>query len=103
MKNTDSRQHMSTKKIITIVGGVLICVLFVSAFMTLVSNIMKYNEIQGQKEQLNQEINDCQEDIEELEYWLKAPMDEEYIMKFAKEKLDLYRADEIVFTNDRQK
>lgn len=102
MRRSDSDQATSKRRIITIVGCVLICVLFVSAFTTLVSKIMKYNEIQDQKEQLKQEINDCKEDIEELEYWIQAPMDDEYIMKFAREKLDLYRADEIVFTNDRQ-
>ena len=102
MKNSESRQPTSTKRIISIVVCVLICVLFVSAFTTLVSKIMEYNEIQEQKEQLQQEINDCKEDIEELEYWIKAPMDDEYIMKFAREKLDLYRSDEIVFTNDHQ-
>lgn len=102
MKNSERRQPTTTRKIVSIVICVSICVLFVSAFVTLVSNIIKYNEIQKQKEQLAQDIHDCKEDIEELEYWIKAPMDDEYIMKFAREKLELYRADEIVFTNDRQ-
>lgn len=93
---------MPKRKIVSVVIVVSICVLFVSAFITLVSNIMKYNEIQKEREQLEQEIYNCKEDIEELEYWIKAPMDDEYIMKFAREKLELYRADEIVFTNDRQ-
>ena len=101
MKKSD-RQNLSTRKILSIVICVSICVLFVSAFVALVSNIMKYNEITAQKEQLEQEIHDCKEDIEELEYWIKAPMDDDYIMKFAREKLELYRADEIVFSNDRQ-
>ena len=101
MKKSD-RQNLSTRKILSIVICVSICVLFVSAFVALVSNIMKYNEIKAQKEQLEQEIHDCKEDIEELEYWIKAPMDDDYIMKFAREKLELYRADEIVFSNDRQ-
>ena len=87
---------------ISIVICVSVCVLFVSAFVALVSNIIKYNEIERQKEELEQQIHDCKEDIEELEYWIKAPMDDEYIMKFAREKLELYRADEIVFTNDRE-
>ena len=102
MRNSDSRQSVPKRKIVSIVIFVSICALFVSAFITLVSNIMKYNEIQKEKEQLEQEIYNCKEDIEELEYWIKAPMDDEYIMKFAREKLELYRADEIVFTNDRQ-
>ena len=103
MENTKKRQPVSSVMIATIVVGIIICVLFVSCFMALVTKIMEYNEIQKQKEQLNNEIKNRQEEIEEKEYWLMAPMDDEYIMKFAKEKLDLFRADEIVFTNDNQK
>ena len=102
MKSSENSWSASKKKVISIVVCVLICVLFVSAFTGLISKIMKYNEMQGQKEHLQQKINDCKEDIEELNYWINAPMDEEYIMKFAREKLDLYRSDEIVFTNDGQ-
>lgn len=105
MRNNENEQvkKMPTKKIVYIVIAVSVCVLFVASFVSLVSNIIKYNEIQNRKEQLQSDIHDCNEDIEELEYWIKAPMDDDYIMKFAREKLELYRADEIVFTNDRQK
>ena len=102
MKTTDEAQRMPTKKLVGIVVTVSICVLFVVSFITLVSNIIKYNGLVEEKERLEGEIYDCEEDIEELEYWIKAPMDDEYIMKFAREKLELFRADEIVFTNDQE-
>ena len=68
------------------------------ALVNFVSRIVEYNEMQTRKEQLLADINEAKDNIEELEYWIEAPMDDEYIMKFAREKLDLYRADEIVFT-----
>ena len=93
---------MPTRKIVSIVITVSICVLFVASFITLVSNIVEYNELQEKNEQLKNDIYNCNEDIEELEYWISAPMDDDYIMKFAREKLELFRADEVVFTNDGQ-
>ena len=99
---SDETGKISTKRIVSVVIAVSVCVLFVASFITLVSNIIEYNELCDKKEQLEQNIYDCKEDIEELEYWIKAPMDDEYIMKFAREKLELFRADEIVFTNDQE-
>jgi len=102
MKMPERTQKTSSKKIMTIVITASICILFVASFITLISNIIEYNELQEEKEILEQSIYDCEEDIEELEYWIKAPMDDEYIMKFAREKLELFRADEKVFTNDQE-
>ena len=102
MKKSDRASNMPTRKIVSIVITVSICVLFVASFITLVSNIVEYNELQEKNEQLKNDIYNCNEDIEELEYWISAPMDDDYIMKFAREKLELFRADEVVFTNDGQ-
>ena len=102
MNNSEQEKKINTKKLLSIVITVAICVLFIASFITLVSNIIKYNEIQEKKEQLKLDIYNCNEDIEELEYWIKAPMDDDYIMKFAREKLELFRADEVVFTNDKK-
>ena len=102
MNNSEQRARITNKKLLSIVIAVAICLLFIASFITLVSNIIKYNEIQDKKEQLKLDIYNCNEDIEELEYWIKAPMDDDYIMKFAREKLELFRADEVVFTNDKK-
>ena len=77
-----------------------IALLLVVAIINFVSRIVEFNELQSEKEALKQEINDKKNNIEELEYWINAPMDDDYIMKFAREKLELYRADEIVFVGD---
>lgn len=102
MNNTEHGSSLTNKRILSIVITVAICVLFIASFITLVSNIIKYNDIRDKKEQLKLDIYNCNEDIEELEYWIKAPMDDDYIMKFAREKLELFRADEVVFTNDKK-
>lgn len=101
---TYSRENVRSKpsqgKIRSIIITVAIVLLFVVAIINFVSNLVKYNELMAEKEQLLNDISDAKNDIEELEYWIAAPMDDNYIMKFAREKLELYRADEIVFIGD---
>lgn len=87
-------------KIRTIIIVAAIGLLAVVAIINFVSQMAEYNELQAQKEILRQKIKDTNDNIEELEYWIDSPMDDDYIMKFAREKLDLYRADEIVFSGD---
>ena len=98
IENRNKRPVNRAFKIRTAVVAVSVSLLMVVALINFVSMLVEYNEIQAKKEQLLEEINDAKDNIEELEYWIEAPMDDEYIMKFAREKLDLYRADEIIFT-----
>lgn len=68
-----------------------------------VTGIMKYSERQRKKESLEETKEEYEAYVEELEYFLNAPIDREYIVKFAKEKLNLYLPDEIVYHNDTNK
>lgn len=102
MKSEEKGNNIFSKKMISIIITVAICLMFMASFITFVSRLVEYNEIQKRKEELKLEIFSCKEDIEELEYWIGAPMDDNYIIKFAREKLELYRADEVVFTNDQK-
>lgn len=102
MQNINENQKMQSLrkvgKIRAAVVAISVSLLMIIALINFVSMIVEYNEIQARKEQLLEDIHDTKDNIEELEYWIEAPMDDEYIMKFAREKLDLYRADEIIFT-----
>ena len=79
---------------------IAICLLLVVSFITFVSKLVEYNELKARENELLAEVKEYKDSIEELEYWLDAPMNDDYIMKFAREKLDLFRPDEIVFTNE---
>jgi cell division protein FtsB len=96
------KKRFSRNRVRTIVISAAISLLMVVALVNFVSRVAEYNEIQSRKEQLLEEINMSKDNIEELEYWLEAPMDDDYIMKFAREKLELYRADEIVFAGEAE-
>ena len=99
---TENQNKTSFGKIRSIVVAAAVSLLLIVALVNFVSVLVEYNEIQARKEQLLAEIDDTKDNIEELEYWLEAPMDDDYIMKFAREKLDLFRADEVVFTGGEE-
>lgn len=99
----EKRTGMSHSKIRLIIITAAVILLVVVAIINFISRIAQYNELRMEKELLQKEINDAKNNIEELEYWLEAPMDDDYIMKFAREKLELYRADEVVFVGDSDK
>ena len=93
-------EELSHSKLRTVIIAAAVCLLAIVAIINFVSQMAKYNELQAQKAQLLQKINNANDNIEELEYWIDSPMDDDYIMKFAREKLDLYRSDEIVFSGN---
>ena len=92
----------SVVKIRNLVITVAICLLLVVSIITFVSKLVQYNELQAEKAELLAEICEYKDSIEELEYWIAAPMDDDYIMKFAREKLNLFRPDEIIFSNGNE-
>ena len=103
MARSEEKGQRSDNRIIRIrnlVITVAICLLLVVSLITFVSKLVEYNELQNKKSELEAQVHQYKDSIEELEYWIEAPMDDDYIMKFAREKLDLFRADEVVFTGD---
>ena len=94
------RGNLGVLKIRNLVITIAICLLLVVSLITFVSKLVEYNELMSKKCELEAQVHKYKDSIEELEYWLEAPMDDDYIMKFAREKLDLFRADEVVFTGD---
>ena len=61
---------------------------------------MKYNDIETQRQELEQQYKLNNEMIEELERELEAEFDDEYVVKIAKEKLNLCLPEEVIFYND---
>ena len=60
-------------------------------------SIMKYNEIMEEKEEKEAYIVELNDDIDRLEYLVDAPLDDEYKIRVAREKLGMCFPDEIIF------
>lgn len=71
--------------------------------ITIVTLQMQYNTLQTQKQELTEELSVIANRIEELQNALNTPFDDDYIIKIAREKLNLRLPEEIVFYNDLTK
>ncbi|MBQ7591096.1 MAG: septum formation initiator family protein [Clostridia bacterium] len=61
---------------------------------------IEYSETVTERRERESELRRLDEEIEELEYYISAPMDEIYIRKFARELLGLVPSDEIIYITD---
>lgn len=61
---------------------------------------MKYNDIEAQRRALEAEYEANQELIEDIERDIDAEFNDEYVIKIAKEKLNLCMPEEVIFYND---
>ena len=78
----------------------LLTVLLVSSLGLFVTGMMKYSALQREKAQLEERVEELEVEIEELKYLIDCPVDYEYIVRVAREKLGLHLPDEIVYYND---
>lgn len=76
-------------------------VLFVIASVVIsVHNMMRYNDYRDKIEELEIKKQAYSESIERIEYELGCEFDDEYVIRIAKEKLNLCMPGEAVYYND---
>jgi cell division protein FtsL len=61
----------------------------------------EYNSLVEAQNKLEEQKEAYEEEIERLKSELERPMDDEYVMRIAREKLNYYLPDEVIFYNDR--
>lgn len=85
-------------------GNIFVRLLWVGfialALFSIVSSQMTINELNDQKEALAEEVIAVQDEVDEMRYDLERPIDDEYIIEFAREKLGLHRPGETIFHYD---
>ena len=72
----------------------------VVSLCTFVSGVMIYNANQEKIKELEQQIEDKQEQVDELQFLIDSPIDFDYIVRIAREKLGLHFPDETIFHKD---
>lgn len=88
---------------IKVIARLLLATLIIASIATFVTGLMKYSELQREKEALEQKVEEYEAEVEKLEYLIDCPVDYDYIVRIAKEKLNLYLPDEIIYHNDSNK
>lgn len=71
--------------------------------VTIVSQQIQFNVIKDERAALEAEINDEKERIQQFNEELEQPMDDGYIMRIARSKLNYHLPEEIIFYNDLEK
>ena len=79
---------------------VALLILVVGSIGVFATGVMRYSELQREKFSLEAQKAALSEEIEELKYLVEHPIDKDYIIRMAKEKLGLNLPGEIVYYND---
>ncbi len=82
---------------------IAIIVIIVCLIIYSVALYMRYNELKAERERLEAEIKENNEKIGELRYLIDAPMDKNYVVKFAKENFGLVLPESIIYYNNLPK
>ena len=96
-RNPVDESTLSSLKVLFRCGLIAIVVI---SLCTFVSGVMIYNANQERIKELEQQIEDKQEQVDELKFLLDSPIDFDYIVRIAREKLGLHFPDEIIFHKD---
>ena len=99
-KEQRNRVDESTQSSLKVLFRCGLIAIVVISLCTFVSGVMIYNANQERIKELEQQIEDKQEQVDELKFLLDSPIDFDYIVRIAREKLGLHFPDEIIFHKD---
>lgn len=85
------------------IARVMLTVLLVASIGMFVTSLMRYSELQREKQALEDKVEKYEAEVEKLEYLIDSPIDYDYIVRVAREKLNLYLPNEIIYHNDTNK
>ena len=72
----------------------------VAAIIISIANLMVANQLRAQTDEYQAEIKDYKEKIARLKYYINKEADDDYIVEYAREYLDMYFPDEEIYYND---
>lgn len=81
---------------------VFLILLFVFSVIFFLWSMMKYNKIMEDKREDEAYIEQLNDEIEQLQYLLDAPLDDAYKIRIAREKLGMCFPDEIIFHTEME-
>ena len=99
----DTAPESAGKQGVTVLARVALAAVVVVALIISVSNVMRYNEQKARKAELEAQVAACNEEIEELQYLINAPVDKDYVERVARERLGLHYPDEDIYYSNIHK
>ena len=92
--------EVETKLGLSMLGKVALGVLVAVSLIISISCLMKFNQLETERSELEAELAEYNEAIRELQDIINSPMDDEYIIQQAKDKLGYYFPDENIYYQD---
>ena len=87
---------------VSIAIRVFLGLMLVFSIIIFMWSIMRYNDINEEKEKKEKYLSELSEDVDKLEYLVNAPMDDAYKIRVARERLGMCFPDEIIFHTEMQ-
>lgn len=81
-----ARREQDTKLGMSMLGKVALAVVIVVSLIISISCVMRFNRLEEEKDRLAEQLEENNEKMAEIQYWINHTVDDEYIEKFAKEK-----------------
>ena len=72
----------------------------VASLVISIANLMVTNQLRDQTDEYQAEFRDYKEKNDRLKYYLDKEVDDEYVIEYAREYLDMYFPDEEIYYND---
>ena len=85
---------------LSMLGKVALSVVIMVSLVISISCLMKFNQLEQERKSLEEELRKYNEAIGELQNIINSPLDDEYIIEQAKEKLGYYFPDENIYHQD---
>ena len=94
----DGNKYFADRKSkVNMIVRIFLGFLLVFAVVYFLWSLMQYNDAMKTKEEKQAYVESLKDDIQRLEYMVDAPLDDEFKIRIAREKLGMCFPDEIIF------
>lgn len=97
MEKNKSKYFADKKSKIHLIVGAFLVFMLVFSLIYFLWSLMQYNEAMEKKAEKEEYVEKLKDDIQKLEYMVDAPLDDEFKIRIAREKLGMCFPDEIIF------
>ena len=100
MRMAKNKYFAPSKNKLHIIVRAFLLLLLVFAIVYFLWSLMQYNEAMEKKAEREAYLSGLQNDIQRLQYMVDAPLDDEFKIRIAREKLGMCFPDEIIYYGD---
>ena len=93
----ENKYFADRKSKVYVIVRIFLAFLLVFAIVYFLWSLMQYNDAMETKEEKQAYVESLKDEIQRLEYMVDAPLDDEFKIRVAREKLGMCFPDEVIF------